>query len=215
MNGVFQGVIIPTGPIGLREVTFIWSGANRLLPSRAVGARSAKKRKFSAARSAAFDMKRRACPVSIHSSSAISSARATMPSAIRCNMALRLAPAISRHSAKACVAARAARSISAASPRATSAMRRISTGDTVSNVLPDSAGTAAPAMWFRIGALPTCCNSVSARERLSARVIWCHLIDLVEGYYLIHKLSIFGYLSTIEAIKPRWKDEDMDGTSKL
>ena len=58
MNGVFHGVMMPTGPIGTRVVTFQWSAVGRLRPLRASGTRSAKKRKFSAERTAAFDMKR-------------------------------------------------------------------------------------------------------------------------------------------------------------
>ena len=58
MNGVFHGVMIPTGPIGTRVETFQCSPAGMLRPSRASGARSAKKRKFSAARTAALDMNR-------------------------------------------------------------------------------------------------------------------------------------------------------------
>ena len=62
MKGVFHGVMTPTGPIGLRVVTFRWSGVGSDWPSRAPGARSAKKRKFSAPRSAALDMKRQRLP---------------------------------------------------------------------------------------------------------------------------------------------------------
>ena len=50
MNGVFHGVMMPTGPIGTRVVTFQCSDAGRFSPSRARCTRSAKKRKFSAAR---------------------------------------------------------------------------------------------------------------------------------------------------------------------
>ncbi|MCY1239552.1 hypothetical protein D9M72_523490 [compost metagenome] len=82
MNGVFQGVMIPTGPIGTRVVMLIWLPSRSTLPSRASGARSAKKRKFSAPRSAALAMNFSDCPVSMHSTKAISSARATIASAI-------------------------------------------------------------------------------------------------------------------------------------
>src|SRR3989338_9032243 len=58
INGVFHGVMTPTGPIGLREVTFRWVAVGRLCPSRASGARSAKEREFSAPRRAALDIKR-------------------------------------------------------------------------------------------------------------------------------------------------------------
>ena len=56
MKGVFHGVMMPTGPIGTRVVIFISVADGRACPSRADGALSAKKRKFSAPRSAAFDM---------------------------------------------------------------------------------------------------------------------------------------------------------------
>ena len=119
MKGVFQGVITPTGPIGTRVVTFIKVGEGRCCPSRADVAWSAKKRKFSAPRNAALDMKRSAWPVSQHSASAISSARATIPSAILCRIFLRATASMSRQAGKAALAAAAAASISAAVPRAT------------------------------------------------------------------------------------------------
>ena len=46
MNGVFQGVITPTGPIGWREVMFKCVGVGSDLPSRAPGARSAMPRQL-------------------------------------------------------------------------------------------------------------------------------------------------------------------------
>mgnify|MGYP002063081392 CR=1 FL=1 len=55
IKGVFHGVITPTGPMGLRDVTLICPGPYSDCPSRAVGARSAKNWKFSAA-----DVKERA-----------------------------------------------------------------------------------------------------------------------------------------------------------
>ena len=58
MNGVFHGVITPTAPIGTRVETFQCSSLGILSPSRASVHLSAKKRKFSAARIAAFAMKR-------------------------------------------------------------------------------------------------------------------------------------------------------------
>lgn len=58
MNGVFHGVITPTGPIGTRVETFQCSSLGVLRPSRASAHLSAKKRKFSAARTAALAMKR-------------------------------------------------------------------------------------------------------------------------------------------------------------
>ncbi|MEY9226035.1 hypothetical protein ABH974_006458 [Bradyrhizobium ottawaense] len=58
MNGVFHGVITPTGPIGTRVEIFQCSSLGVLRPSRASAHLSAKKRKFSAARIAALAMKR-------------------------------------------------------------------------------------------------------------------------------------------------------------
>src|SRR5207247_8997580 len=58
MNGVFQGVITPTGPIGTRVEMFQCSSLGVFWPSRASVHRSAKKRKFSAALIAALAMKR-------------------------------------------------------------------------------------------------------------------------------------------------------------
>ena len=55
----------------LREMTFRSVGEGRDWPSRAPGALSAKKRKFSAPRSAACDMNRMVWPVSTHSVTAI------------------------------------------------------------------------------------------------------------------------------------------------
>ena len=69
MKGVFQGVMMPTGPIGARDVMLSWPSVRSTRPSRASGARSAKKRKFSAPRSAALAMNFRAWPVSMHSKS--------------------------------------------------------------------------------------------------------------------------------------------------
>jgi len=42
MKGVFQGVMIPTGPIGAREVTLTCPSPRSDFPSRAEGAMSAK-----------------------------------------------------------------------------------------------------------------------------------------------------------------------------
>ncbi len=129
MKGVFHGVMMPTGPIGTRVVMFINVGDGSVWPSRADGARSPKKRKFSAPRSAALDMKRNAWPVSQHSAIAISSARATMRSAIRCRIFLRFAASRSRQAGKAALAACAAASISAAPLLATVQMKLSSTGE--------------------------------------------------------------------------------------
>jgi hypothetical protein len=150
MNGVFHGVITPTGPSGKREVMLIWPGACITVPSRASGALSAKKRKFSAPRSAALDMNLSAWPVSMHSVSAISSARASMASAMRCSSTRRSAPGIAAQAGNAAAAAFAAASISAAPPRATLARSVSSTGERTSNV-PASAAASAPAIRFRTG----------------------------------------------------------------
>jgi hypothetical protein len=144
MNGVFQGVMMPTGPIGTRVVMLIWPSPRSTLPSRASGARSAKKRKFSAPRRAALAMNFSACPVSMHSTKAISSARATIASATLCRSCLRFSPESAAHSGNAAFAALAARSTSAALPCATLASGFKSTGEIVSNVAPSSAGTASP-----------------------------------------------------------------------
>jgi len=56
MNGVFHGVIMPTGPIGTRVVMFISVGEGRFIPSRALLTWSAKNLKFSAPRKAALDI---------------------------------------------------------------------------------------------------------------------------------------------------------------
>src|SRR5947209_19904657 len=146
MNGVFHGVITPTGPIGTRVETFQCSSLGIFNPSRASAHLSAKKRKFSAARIAALAMKRCAWPVSMHSSTAISSARSSMASATRCSSFLRMAVGMSRQALKACAADVAARSISSALPRATDASTAPSTGDFVSNVWPEIDGTALPSM---------------------------------------------------------------------
>ena len=134
MNGVFHGVITPTGPIGTRVEMFQCSSLGVLRPSRASAHLSAKKRKFSAARIAALAMKRWAWPVSMHSSTAMSSARSSMASATRCSSFLRIAAGMSRQDLKASAAAVAARSMSSALPRATLASTAPSTGDLVSNV---------------------------------------------------------------------------------
>ena len=112
MNGVFHGVITPTGPIGTRVETFQCSSLGMFRPSRASVHLSAKKRKFSAPRIAALAMKRWAWPVSMHSSTAISSARSSMASATRCSSFFRMVAGMSRQALKACAAAVAARSIS-------------------------------------------------------------------------------------------------------
>ena len=75
-------------------------GPRSALPSRASGARSAKKRKFSAPRSAALAMNFSDWPVSMHSTKAISSARATIASAILCSSFLRASPGIAAQSAE-------------------------------------------------------------------------------------------------------------------
>ena len=148
MNGVFHGVMIPTGPIGTRLVTFICPGQNIDFPSCASTALSAKKRKFSAPRNAAFDIKRKACPVSRHSIKAISSARSTIASAMRCSIFFRSTGAICDHSRNASREERAARSISAAVPSATWASGAMSIGDAVSKVRLSAAAIRSPATQF-------------------------------------------------------------------
>ena len=170
MKGVFQGVMTPTGPMGLREVTFRWVAVGRLWPSRAAGARSAKKRKFSAPRSAAFDMNRHACPVSQHSQRAISSARSSIRSAMRCRMALRLSPGNAAQDGNAAFAALAAASMSAAVPSATSAIRLSSTGLCVGKVPPDPARLVPP-IRFRMPPARNRARCPSSRARWVARSV--------------------------------------------
>src|SRR3954454_16906189 len=167
MNGVFHGVMTPTGPIGTRVETFQCSSLGILSPSRASAHLSAKKRKFSAARIAALAMNRCACPVSMHSSTAMSSARSSMASATRCSSFLRMAAGMSRHDVKANVAAVAARSISSALPRATDASTAPSTGDFVSNVWPEMEGTILPSMICPMPSAFSFASSGAARSLLA------------------------------------------------
>src|SRR5580704_7183169 len=146
MNGVFHGVITPTGPIGTRVDTFQCSSLGMFWPSRASAHLSAKKRKFSAALIAALAMKRCAWPVSMHSSTAMSSARSSMASATRCSNFLRIAADISRQALKASVAAVASRSMSSATPRAIAASTEPSFGDLVSKVSPEIDATTLPSI---------------------------------------------------------------------
>src|SRR6185312_7571477 len=146
MNGVFHGVITPTGPIGTRVDTFQCCSLGVLRPSRASPHLSAKKRKFSAARIAALAMKRCACPVSMHSSTAMSSARSSIASATRCSSFLRVAAGTARQDLKASAAAVAARSTSSGPPRATLASTAPSTGDFVSKLSPEIDGTNLPSI---------------------------------------------------------------------
>ena len=173
IKGVFHGVMIPTGPKGAREVRLTCPGAWSVRPSRASTALSAKKRKFSAPRSAALDIKRSAWPVSMLSTMEISSARASIPSAIRCKILRRSAPGSAAHAPKAACAARAAASTSAASPRATCASGFRSTGEMISNVLPLAAGTAWPPIWCSTPSLAKRARNAVARVILSSSfVIW-------------------------------------------
>src|SRR6185437_12437597 len=169
MNGVFHGVITPTGPIGTRVEIFQCSSLGVLRPSRASPHLSAKKRKFSAARIAALAMKRCACPVSMHSSTAISSARSSIASATRCSSFLRIAAGMSRQGLKASAAAVAARSISSALPRATDASTLPSTGEVVSNVWPETDGTILPSMMWPMPSDFSFANSGVTRSRLAAK----------------------------------------------
>ncbi len=167
MNGVFHGVITPTGPIGTRVEIFQCSSLGVLRPSRASAHLSAKKRKFSAARIAALAMKRCACPVSMHSSTAISSARSSIASATRCSSLRRIAADMSRQDLKASEAAVAARSISSALPRATVASTEPSTGDLVSKVSPEIEGTILPSIKWPMPSARSCFSSGAARSRLA------------------------------------------------
>src|SRR6266481_4814374 len=167
MNGVFHGVITPTGPIGTRVDTFQCSSLGIFKPSRASVHLSAKKRKFSAALSAALAMKRWAWPVSMHSSTAISSARSSMASATRCSNFLRIAAGMSRQDLKARAAALAARSMSSALPRATDASTAPSTGDLVSKVRPEIDGTVLPSIICPMPSAFSFASSGAARSRLA------------------------------------------------
>src|SRR5436309_10030340 len=167
MNGVFHGVITPTGPIGTRVETFQCSSIGIFRPSRASAHLSAKKRKFSAARIAALAMKRWACPVSIHSSTAMSSARSSIASATRCSSFLRMVAGISRQPLNANAAAVAARSISSTPPRATLASTAPSTGDFVSNVAPEIDGTVLPSIMCPMPSAFSFGSSEAARSRLA------------------------------------------------
>src|SRR6185437_5942919 len=167
MNGVFHGVITPTGPIGTRVEIFQCSSLGVLRPSRASAHLSAKKRKFSAARIAAFAMKRCAWPVSMHSSTAISSARSTIASATRCRSLRRIEADMSRQDLKASEAAVAARSISSALPRATEASTEPSTGDLVSNVSPEIDETVLPSIIWPMPSARSCFKSGATRSLLA------------------------------------------------
>src|SRR6476660_7215307 len=168
MNGVFHGVITPTGPIGTRVDTFQCSSLGILRPSRASAHLSAKKRKFSAARIAALAMKRWAWPVSMHSSTAISSARSSIASATRCSSFFRMAAGMSRQDLKASEAAVAARSMSSALPRATEANTVPSTGDFVSKVCPETEGTALPSIMCPMPSAFSLVRRGAARSRLAS-----------------------------------------------
>src|SRR6185437_10623487 len=146
---------------------FQCSSPGVLSPSRASVHLSAKKRKFSAARIAALAMKRCACPVSMHSSTAISSARSTIASATRCSSLRRIEADMSRQGLKASEAAVAARSISSALPRATEASTALSIGDFVSNVSPEIEGTILPSIMWPMPSARSCFKSGAARSLLA------------------------------------------------
>src|SRR6201996_5463492 len=167
MNGVFHGVITPTGPIGIRVEIFQCSSLGVLRPSRASAHLSAKKRKFSAARIAALAMKRWAWPVSMHSSTAMSSARSSIASATRCKSLRRIEADMSRHDLKASDAAVAARSMSSALPRATFASTEPSTGDLVSNVSPVTDATILPSIMWPMPSARSCFSSGATRSLLA------------------------------------------------
>src|SRR5262245_6766294 len=167
MNGVFQGVITPTGPIGTRVEIFQCSSLGVLRPSLASAHLSAKKRKFSAARIAALAMKRCAWPVSMHSSTAISSARSSIASATRCRSLRRIEADKSRQDLNASEAAVAARSISSALPRAIEASTDPSTGDLVSNVSPEIEATILPSIMWPMPSARSCFNNGATRSLLA------------------------------------------------
>ena len=167
MKGVFHGVITPTGPIGTRVEMFQCSSLGVLRPSRASAHLSAKKRKFSAARIATLAMKRCACPVSMHSSTAISSAWCSIASATRCKSFRRIAAEVSRQDLKARAAAVAARSISSALPRATEASTAPSIGDFVSKVWPEIDGTVLPSIACPMPSVFSFASRGAARSQLA------------------------------------------------
>ena len=167
MNGVFHGVITPTGPIGTRVEMFQCSSLGVLRPSRASAHLSAKKRKFSAARIAALAMKRCAWPVSMHSSTAMSSVLSSIASATRCSSFFRIVADMSRQDLKARLAAVAARSMSSALPRATDASTAPSTGDLVSKVWPEIDGTVLPSIMCPMPSDFSLASSGVARSRLA------------------------------------------------
>src|SRR3974390_1839905 len=167
MNGVFHGVITPTGPIGTRVETFQCSSLGMFSPSRASAHLSAKKRKFSAARIAALAMKRWAWPVSMHSSTAMSSARSSIASATRCSNFLRTQAGMSRQGLKASAAAVAARSISSGPPRATIASTLPSIGDFVSKLSPEIDATVLPSITCPMPSALNALSSGAARSRLA------------------------------------------------
>ena len=167
MNGVFHGVITPTGPIGTRVEMFQCSSLGVLRPSRASAHLSAKKRKFSAARIAALAMKRWAWPVSMHSSTAMSSARSSIASATRCSNFFRIAAGMSRQDLKASrrggsgaidVFGIAARDGASTAP---------STGDLVSNVWPEIEGTVLPSIMWPMPSAFSLASRGAARSRLA------------------------------------------------
>src|SRR6201999_4207183 len=197
MNDVFHGVITPTGPIGTRVEMFQCSSLGILRPSRASPHLSAKKRKFSAARIAAFAMKRCAWPVSMHSSTAMSSARSSIASATRCSSFLRIAAGMSRQDLKASAAAVAARSISSALPRATDASTEPSTGEVVSNVCPEIDGTTLPSMMWPIPSAFSLASSGAARSRLAAKTSDGFGVTLSMGGGLHFRCLLQGFVDVV------------------
>src|ERR1700722_17100968 len=190
MNGVFHGVMTPTGPIGTRVEIFQCSSLGMLRPSRASEHLSAKKRKFSAARIAALAMKRWAWPVSRPSSTAIWSARSSMASATRCSSFLRMPAAMSRQDLKASAAAVAARSMSSALPRATDASTAPSTGDLVSKVSPDIDGTILPSMMWPMPSAFSFASNGAARSRLAWKMSDFGVILSIRGLHLQRLVDI-------------------------
>ena len=146
MNGVFHGVITPTGPSGDRVEKFMWCSSGIERPLGASGAWSAKNRKFSAPRIAAALMNRTVWPVSTHSTAAISSARSTIRSATSCRIRLRSCPLRPDQSPNAAAAARAAASMSSEPPLATVPSSAPSIGEWLSNVSPLALGVGSPSI---------------------------------------------------------------------
>ena len=150
MNGVFHGVITPTGPIGTRVEKFQCSSLGMFSPSRASAHLSAKKRKFSAARIAALAMKRMGLAgIDAFEHRDIVGAGFDGVGDLMQHGAAFVA-GTSRQAGKAAAAACAARSMSAASPAATLPITLLSSGEKLVKCLPEWPAAGLPAMkWPR------------------------------------------------------------------